>query len=196
MSDQEAARTKLFSAVPANVSDGQLPIGRPPTVPVRAYWLGRAIDGKNAVAAAQHERHRSAQEVAGGMNARGESEVQVTLYENPGVTASSVQPGVSDRPAGELQVVNEPVTSAHAQAFIAALNGRNGDATYAPWPRTTVKLADGESVDVVADHFDADNGSGIATGFTVLTATTLVHVGGSVPFSAIPGLAGRLVPLR
>ena len=48
------------------------------------------------------------------MNARGESEAQVTVYEDPGVTASSVQPGVSQRPEGELQVTNEPVSSAHA----------------------------------------------------------------------------------
>jgi hypothetical protein len=196
VSDQAAAKLHLFSARPANVSDGQLPIGRPPTVPVRAYWFGRSISGRNAVAAAQHERHRGADEIAGGMNARGESEAQVTLYEDPGVTASSVQPGVSERPAGEMQVVNEPVSSAHAQGFIAALNGQNGDQAYAAWPRTTVKLADGESVDVVADRFDADDGSGIATGFTVLTATTLVHVSGSVPFNAIPDLASRLLPLR
>jgi hypothetical protein len=87
------------------------------------------------------------------------------------------------------------VSSAHAQAFIAALNGRNGDETYAPWPRTTVKLADGESVDVVPDRFDAENGSQLTTGFSVITKTTLVHVGGSVPLAAVPDLASRLIPL-
>ena len=196
ISDQAAAKLNLFSARPANVSDAQLPIGRPPTVPVRAYWLGRSVDGKNAVAAAQHERHRSSQEIAGGMNARGESEAQITAYEDPGVTSSSTEPGVSQRPAGELQVANEPVSSAHAQAFIAALDGHNGDQTYPAWPRTTVKLADGESVDVVPDRFDADGGSHVATGFTVITATTLVHVSGSIPFDAIPELASQLAPLR
>jgi hypothetical protein len=196
INDQAAAKMDLFSAQPANVSDGELPVGGPPTVPVRAYWFGRSIDGKNAVAAAQHERRRSAREIAGGMNARGESEAQVTVYEDPGVTASSVQPGVSQRPDGELQVTNEPVSSAHAQAFIAALNGRNGDETYPAWPRTTVKLADGESAELVPDRFDGDNGSHVATGFTVLTATTLVHVSGSVAFSAIQEMASRLLPLR
>src|SRR2546421_6616873 len=109
-----AAELRLFDAPGANVSDQQLAVGQAPTVPVSAYWFGPAINGKRAAAAAQHERHRSAEEIAGGMNARGESEVQVTFYENPGVPQNGSQPGVL-RPAGELQVTNEPLASAHAQ---------------------------------------------------------------------------------
>lgn len=117
----------------------------------------------------------------------------MTLYENPGVSENASQPGVL-RPAGELQVTNEPLASAHAQAFIAALNGQNGDQTYAAWPRTQVTLKNGEQVVVVPDRFDSDGP--MTTGFSVLTATTLVHVSDDLEITAISALAARLRPLR
>ena len=90
-------------------------------------------------------------------------------------------------------MANEPVSSAHAQAFIDAFNGHNGDQSYAPWPRTSVTLADGEKADVVPDGFD---GTGpVRTGFFVITSTTLIHVGGEIQLDAIPALAAQLRPI-
>ncbi len=194
LSDQSSAQMKLFALEPADVSDRQLGVGQAPTVPVKAYWFGRAINGKGAVEAAEHERHRTPSEIQGGMNARGESEVQVTFYEDQGVSDTGVEPGLAQRPTGEIQVTNEPVNSAHAQAFIAALNGQNGDQTYAPWPRTTVTLADGEKADVIADQFDGVGPT--TTGFSVITSTTLVHVSGDIATSTISAMAAQLQPIR
>jgi hypothetical protein len=198
ISDQDAEALKLFAYTPATTSDVELPVGQAPSLPLRAYWFGPTVTGKLAAAAAQHERRRTATEIAGGMNSRGESLTQVTLYETPGTAVTSAQPGITEQPNGEWQVSNEPVTSAHAQVLIGAMNGQNGDASYAPWPRTTVALADGEGAIVIPDRFEAGggNGPGMTTGFSVITGTTLVHVNGTVPESSIPALAALLRPLR
>jgi len=193
LSDQAAQQMNLFDiTAQAQTIDHELSLGEKPTVPVEAYWFGRVIGDRRAVSAVEHERHRTAAQIQAGMSPRGEAEVQVTFYENPGISRSSADPNL-DAPKGELQVANEPLSSAHAQAFVGALNGHNGDESYAPWPRTTVTLADGEKADVVPDRFD---GAGpTRTGFFVITSTTLVHVGGEVSVDAIPALAAQLRPI-
>jgi hypothetical protein len=196
VSDQDAREMQLFAQVRPTVADVELAVGQAPSLPVRGYWFGPTVSGKVAAAAAQHMRRRTATEIAGGMNARGESTTQITLYELPGTTATSAEPGIAAQPAGEWQVSSEPLDSAHAQLLVRAMNGHNGDASYPAWPRTTIELANGERATVVADHFDADGGSGLTSGFSVLTATTFVHVNGSVPTDAVAGLAAQLRPLR
>lgn len=193
LSDQDAQAMNLFDvSAQAQTIDRELSLGEKPTVPVKAYWFGRAIDGRHAVSAVEHERHRTTAQIQAGMSPRGEAEVQVTFYENPGVVHSSGEPNL-EAPRGELQVASEPLSSAHAQAFVQALDGQNGDEHYPAWPRTTVTLADGEKADVVPDRFDGDGPT--RTGFFVITATTLVHVGGEVSVDAIPALAAQLRPI-
>jgi hypothetical protein len=195
VSDQDAREMRLFAPVRPTVADVELPVGQAPSLPVRGYWFGPSVSGKVAAAAAQHMRRRSATEISGGMNERGESTTQITLYELPGTTTTSAEPGIAVQPAGEWQVSSEPLDSAHARLLIRAMNGHNGDATYPAWPRTTVELANGERATVVADRFEADGGSGLTSGFSVLTRTTFVHVNGSVPTASVPALAAQLRPL-
>jgi hypothetical protein len=195
VSDQDAREMRLFTQVRPTVADVELPVGKAASLPVRGYWFGPTVSGKVAAAAAQHMRRRTATEIAGGMNARGDSTTQVTVYELPGTTATSVEPGIAAQPDGEWQISSEPIASAHARLLIRAMNGHNGDATYPAWPRTTVELANGERATVVADRFEANGGSGLTTGFSVLTESTLVHLNGSVPADAVASLAAQLRPL-
>jgi len=127
------------------------------------------------------------------MGPRGEGTVDVTFYEQPGVQATGAQPGLLKRPDGELQVTSEAIDSAHAQGLVAAFNGANGDQTYPAWPRSPIRLADGQAAVVVPDQFDGDGP--VRTGFFVIAGATLVHVSGDVAAADIPELAAKLKPL-
>jgi hypothetical protein len=196
VSDEEAAAAQLLDTNPAqvHVTDRALAVGQAPASAITGYWLGPSVANWHAAAAAQHSRTRTPEQIAAGMNARGESQVIVTLYERPGVKVTGVQPGVLTRPDGELQVVSESVTSAHAQGLIDAFDGKNGDETYAAWPRSTVTLANGEQATVVPSQFDGDGQ--VRDAFFVITNSTLVQITGDVALSDIPALAARLRPLK
>jgi hypothetical protein len=110
------------------------------------------------------------------------------------VKTTSVQPGVLSRPDGELQVVSEPVTSAHVQGLIDAFNGKNGDKTYTPWPRSTVTLANGEQATLVPSQFDGDGPT--RDSFFVIINSTLLQVTGDVALADIQEFAAKLRPLK
>ncbi len=193
VSDEEAEAAHLLDTTPSRpeVTDTELAVGAAPTVGVTAYWFGRMLDGKwHAAAAVQHTRTRTEAQIAAGMSPRGEAQAYVVLYERAGVLTTSAHPGGKTRPAGELQVTSEPVSTAHAQGLVDAFNGRNGDETYAPWPRSIVTLADGQSATVVPSQFDGDGQ--VRDGFFVITPTTLVSVTGEVAFADIQALAANL----
>jgi hypothetical protein len=196
ISDEDAAAARLLDVNPpqVHVRDTAMPVGKAPTTGPVAYWFGPAVGNWHAAAAAAHSRVRTPEQVMSGQGARAESNAVVTLYEHPGVKATSAQPGILSRPDGELQIVSEPVTSAHAQGLIDAFNGKNGDETYAPWPRSTVTLASGEQATVVPSQFDGDGPS--RESFFVITSTTLVQISGDVALSEIPGLAAQLRRLK
>lgn len=196
VSDQDAAAARLLEVNPSqvHVRDAALPVGKAPSNGPVAYWFGPAVANWHAAAAAAHSRIRTPEQVMSGQGSRAESNAVVTLYERPGVKTTSAQPGVLSRPDGELQIVSEPVASAHAQGLIDAFNGKNGDETYAPWPRSTLTLASGEQATVVPSQFDGGGPSREA--FFVITSTTLVQISGDVALSDIPGLAAQLRRLR
>jgi hypothetical protein len=195
VSDEDAAAAHLLDTSPVQpqVTDTELTVGEAPSDGVVAYWFGRSVGTWHAAAAAQHTRVRTPAQIAAGMSARGEAQVYETLYEQPGITVTSAQPGLLTRPKGELQVTNEPLTSAHAQGLVDAFNGKNGDENYPPWPRSKITLADGEQATVVPDQFD---GTGpIRSGFFVITGTTLISVSGDVAAADISTMAAKLTPL-
>jgi hypothetical protein len=195
VSDQDAASAHLLDVSPAQpqVTDAEVTIGQPPTDGTVAYWFGRSVATWHAAAAAQHTRTRTPEQVAAGMSARGEAQVYDTLYEQPGVTATGIQPGQLKRPTGELQVTSEPLDSAHAQGLVNAFNGTNGDQTYPAWPHSAITLADGENAVVVPNQFD---GTGpIVSGFFVITGSTLVSVSGDIAVGEISAMAAKLTPV-
>src|SRR5689334_14568141 len=192
VSDEDAAAAHLLDATPVQpqVTDTELAVGQPPHGDTGAFWFGRDVGKLHAAAAAEHTRVRTPAEVAAGMSVRSEGDVYVTLYERPGVQATSAQPGTQVRPDGELQIESEPITSAHALGLIDAFNGKNGDETYSAWPRSSIRLADGTVATLVPSQFDG--GGSVRSGFFVITDSTLISVSGDVAASDIPGLAGAL----
>jgi hypothetical protein len=196
VSDEDAAAAHLLDATPAqaHVTDRALAVGQSPSGGNTAYWLGPAVDKWHAAAAAQHAQARTPIQIPGGMGPRGESQVHVTFYERPGVKVTGAQPGVLNRPEGELQVVSESLSSAHAQGLVEAFNGKNGDETYAAWPRSSVTLTNGETATVVPNQFDGDGS--VRSGFFVITSSTLVQITGDVALADIPAMAAKLRPLR
>lgn len=204
ISDQEAEAAGLFSTdTPTTTGitlDRELPVGQRPTLPIEAYWFGPQFErarlgSARAVTALEHQRRRSAieaaAEVVGGD--RADVSIHVTFYELPGVVRSSAEPG-EPTPSGEVQVVSQPVATPHAEAVIAAMNGRNGDITYPAWPRSEITLADGTKAVVVPAMFE---GAGPARpGFSVITDSTLVNVTGEFAVEEIPTIAASLRPLR
>ncbi len=196
ISDQDAAAAHLLDTKPAEpaVTDVELGIGEAPSG-MKAYWFGPATGTWHAAAAAEHSRVRTPAQVAAEMSPRGEVHAYIAFYERAGTPATSAQPGArKPRPAGELQVSSEPVDGAHAEGLLAAFDGRNGDETYAPWPRSNVSLADGEHAVVVPDQFEA--AGDIRGGFYVLTQSTLISVSGDVALNDIPALAAKLRPIQ
>jgi hypothetical protein len=196
VSDEDAAAAHLLDVDPIRpqTTDTGVAVGRAPTNGVKAYWFGRAIGTLHAAAAAEHSRVRSEAQIAAGVTARADARVHVTFYERPGTDVTGAQPGLLQRPDGELQVSSEPVDSAHAQGLIAAFDGTNGDETYPVWPRSAVTLADGEQAVLVLDRFDGDGAT--RAGFYVITPTTLVFVSGEIAAAEVADLAAKLRPLE
>jgi hypothetical protein len=118
----------------------------------------------------------------------------IVFYELPSARGkSSALPG-QDQPSWEIQVSSQPITLPAAQGAIEAANGRSGDLRYEPWPRTTVRLRNGEKVVVIPD---AGEGTGpIRAGFLVITEETLVKVTGEFTLGEIRSLAEQLVRER
>jgi len=161
--------------------DTQRKAGQASGIGVRAYWPGRAVLGRTAAIAVDH------------LDRRVGTGVHFTLYELPAAGGqSSAIPG-QKRPSGEIQVASEPRTATLAQRRIAALNGRNGNLRYKPWPRTTQRLRSGERVTVVRDRSEGTTG---ARAFYVLTRHTLVFVGVAATASETAKFVRQLALLR
>ena len=78
------------------------------------------MNGTQATTATERSHARTPEELALGVGPRADTTVHITLYEAPGAQGhTSAEPG-RPAPAGEIQVMSEPVTSAHAQGFIDA----------------------------------------------------------------------------
>jgi len=196
ISDEDADAARLFDTRPVrpDVTDTELAVGQVPSNGVTAYWFGRTTGGNlRAAAAVQHTRIRTEAEIAAGIGPRGDARAYVILYERPGIAATSAHPGERRRPPGELQVASEPVSSAHAQGLTDAINGKNGDETYPPWPRSTVTLPDGQAATVVPSQFEGDGPT--RDGFFVITPTTLVSVSGEFAVGEMPSIAATLRPV-
>ncbi len=164
-------------------------VGERPWQPIRAYWFGRSISRRRAVRAVEHFDLG----FSGRPPRRVPSSVHIFLYELASARGrSSAEPGRS-APVGELQVVSQPIHQVNARGTIAAINGRNGEFRYKPWPRTRIRLANGERATLVPARWESTGR--IRDGFLVLTKTTLVGVSGRVRLERIPDLARRLRPL-
>jgi hypothetical protein len=195
LSPQDVQAEQLF-AEPAQVRTRatEMSAAEPSSLPLRAYWFGPTVADRVAVTAVDHHTPLTPELLATpGWGPSDEAIVHMVFYEKPSAKGrSSALPGQMP-PAGEFQVVSEPVDSEAARSDIEAFNGRNGDLEYPPWPRETVTLASGEEAVVIPD---LGEGSGpVRAGFAVITPTTLVYVHGSVRLADIPALAAQLRPL-
>jgi hypothetical protein len=195
LSSQEVEAEQVF-AEPAQVRTRatEMPAAEPSRLPVRAYWFGPTVADRAAVTAVDHHTPVTPELLATpGWGPTDEAIVHMIFYEKPSAKGrSSALPGEM-APAGEFQVVSEPVDSEAAKSDIQAFNGRNGDLEYPPWPREKVTLANGEEALVIPDMGE---GTGpVRAGFAVITPTTLVYVHGSVRLVDIPALAAQLRPL-
>jgi hypothetical protein len=195
LSRDQAERMALF-VIPPNVrtTAREVPIGAPPTIPVRAYWFGPALEGRSAVIATEHYTPLTKELLSSpGWTRRDEAVIHSTFYElAPAGGKSSALPD-QDSPDGEIRVVSQPLSAQVAQVAIEAYNGRNGDLEYDPWPREKVVLADGEEAIVIADR--ADGSGPTFPGFAVITETTLVNVIAPVRSKDMAALARLLRPL-
>jgi hypothetical protein len=77
VSDEEAAAAQLLDTNPAQVhmTDRALAVGQAPASAITGYWPGPSVANWHAAAAAQQSRTRTPEQIAAGMNARGESQV-------------------------------------------------------------------------------------------------------------------------
>jgi hypothetical protein len=187
MARAQALRLFAVTSKPNNLQR-QLAPGNAPSLGVHAYWFGPTARGLAASQAIEVQRRRTPEQIQAGSPSQADQTVYVAIYGQPPDGAVEGTPGPS-----EIQVMSTPVQSAYAQHFIAALNGTNGDLRYAPWPRATIHLPNGESAVVVPQLFD---GAGpVRSGFSVITATTLVNVSGEFQLEQIRGLASLLRPI-
>jgi hypothetical protein len=191
----EAAKRDLFT-VPANprTMATEVPVGVAASIPVRAYWFGPSVDGRDAVTAVEHFTPLTDELLSSpGWGRRDGAIVHETFYELPSAEGkSSALPGQS-APDGEIMVVSQPLRAPVAQAAIDAYNGTNGDLEYEPWPRQTVTLANGEQAVLIPDRGE---GTGrVRAFFAVITATTLVNVVAPVATEDMAALAQQLRPL-
>ncbi len=198
LSALEAQERKIFVIPSDEVTSSatERRVGSRPARPIRVYWFGPAVAGRVAVTAIEN--------FAGPASGRGNTRPaqpdatvtsHTTFYERPAAKGkSSALPGQRP-PAGEIQVLSQPVGSWTAQRAIKAYNGINGDLRYKPWPRTSVRLSNGEKVTVVPDR--GESTGKVRSGFAVITRTTLVTVTGSGSFAlnSIPGTARLLRPI-
>ena len=191
----QASEKELFeiSADALENTEREVALGRASSLPVKAYWFGRTLGDVTAVTAVERKKTRLPAERLMGLPAQSDVAAHITLYVPR--TAGGRSSAIPDQPAleGEIKVVSEPIDSAHAQGAVAAMNGRNGDLTYAPFPRFAITLADGEKAVVIPDQFDGVGN--VRNGFYVLTRTTLVSVAGLFTVSRIREVSPLLKPL-
>jgi hypothetical protein len=195
VSPGDAERRGLFSIpAPVRSTAREVPVGTTASLPVQAYWLGPAVQGRTAVFATEHFTPLTEELLRSpGWSERDEAIVHSTFYELPSARGtSSALPG-QEGPEGEIRVVSQPIAAVVSQVAIQAYNGRNGDFEYKPWPRETVQLANGEQAVVIADR--ADGIGRLRAGFAVITETTLVNVVGPIAVADIAALARQLRPL-
>jgi hypothetical protein len=182
---EDALRAGLFSFDRARIGEFDLEgrLGAPPRLPIRPYWFGRLLGERRAVDVIEHY----------GLTHGIVYSVNYVPASAGGV--SSAIPG--QRPRGQVQVVNERKSASPAKRAIRVFNGRNGDLRYRPWPRQSVRLANGERATLVPHLFE---GGPWRTSFSVVTRRTLVHVVGgpwgvSFAVADMPRLARRLRPV-
>ena len=195
VSPADAERRGLFSIpAPVRSTAREVQVGMTASLPVRAYWLGPAVQGRTAVFATEHFTPLTEALLGSpGWSERDEAIVHSTFYELPSARGkSSALPG-QEGPEGEIRVVSQPIAAVVSQVAIQAYNGRNGDFEYKPWPRETVQLANGEQAVVIPDR--ADGIGRLRTGFAVITETTLINVVGPIAVADIVAVARQLRPL-
>jgi hypothetical protein len=195
ISASEADARGLF-AIPADgitTTAVEVEPGTPTSLPVSAYWFGNSLDSHAPVTAVEHQTKLTEAMKAEGWSDRDETIDYVVFYELASAAGRSSALPDQEQPAGEIQVSSKPIDLPAAQGAIDAANGQNGDLTYEPWPRTTIKLASGEEATVIPD---VGEGSGtVRAGFLVITPSALVTVTGSFRLDQIPEIASRLKPL-
>jgi hypothetical protein len=176
------------------------PLGSRPTLPVRAYWLGREFAGRRATTTMEFARDVPAAMARVGANAdRLSARAYVTMYELPSAgLASSAVPGRLP-PQGEIMIVSQPLSLALSQANVRAMNGVNGEHEYAPWPREVVTLVNGERATIVPNLADGvqtvRSGEEQVWQFAVITEQTLTWVSGGFDLRSIGEVAAQLRPV-
>jgi hypothetical protein len=179
------------------ISTVERQLGTMPTLPVNAYWFGTQVQGRSATTTIEI-RQRPASLVRKYVRSRGNADLYIVFYELPSAQGrSSAHPG-QQAPQGEIQVVNQPVSSDLAQGAIDAFNGVNREYRYTAWPKDEVTLRNGEKATVVVDRAEGPalvNGELRFSSFSVITATTLVSVVAPVTESEATQLASELRPL-
>lgn len=169
-------------------------VGTRPTLPIKAYWFGMRFAGRLGTIAVEHFAGPPAARGGARTNATGPSfGYHLTFYELPAAAGkTSAYPG-QRVPAGEVQVMSQAVTSTVAKRTIKAYDGISGQLRTKAWPRSSVKLANGETATVIPDR---SGGTGkVRKGFAVISRTTLVVVTGTFKLSQIPAAAALLRPI-
>jgi hypothetical protein len=187
ISAQRAAERGLFHVPETGVTTRarELSVGEPPTLPIKAYWFGPAVKGREAETATEYWRAGSGRDAA---------TLYSVLYELPSAKGlNSSMPGQVP-PEGEIQVVNQPASLELSKARVQVFNGVNGDLTYEPWPRLEVRLHNGEPAVAVPNRSEGRHEE--TNEFTVITDETLVAVKGYFKLDEIAELAAQLRPLR
>jgi hypothetical protein len=163
------------------------------TLPVRAYWFGPTLSDHAAVTAVEYSARLTPELRAEGWSDRDEAVDYIVFYELDSAKGKSSALSDQEEPAGEIEVTSQPIELPAAQGAIDAVNGKNGNLTYDPWPRSTVKLASGEEATVIPD---VGEGVGrVRTGFLVLTETSLIKVVGQFTLDDIASVAPLLQPV-
>jgi hypothetical protein len=191
----EVQQRKLLVIPPDEVTSAvtERRVGLKPTLAVRAYWFGMRFAGRLATVAVEHFAGPAARGASRTAPTGPSFAYHLTFYERPSAAGkTSAYPG-QRAPSGEVQVLSQSVTSSVARRTIRAYDGVNGELRTKRWPRSTIKLANGESATLVPDR---SGGTGkVRMGFAVITRTTLVNVSGSFRLSQIPATAALLRPL-
>jgi hypothetical protein len=178
-----AVRRKLFSLGGVRIRSYSLEraLGRGPTLPIRAYWLGMSAMGVRATTTVEHYY----------TSPRGPGAVDVAFivfYERPGSGRRGGEAGLRN-PPGEIQVTSQPRTAQLARRTIRHFEASHR--RYA-WPRYRVRLANGERAVAYANLGEGRRGH---VDFVVVTPTTLVGIPPRFSLRQIPGVASRLRPL-
>jgi len=192
ISDQEAASSHVLDVTPVapQVVDRELPTAASAVDGVTSYWFGRTYGKLHAEDAAEHIRVRTTAQVAAGMSDRGDVHAVLVLYERSGSHVTSATPGTKTTPEEEIQISSEALASGHAQAIVAALNGKNGDEVYAAFPHDAVTLTSGEAAIVVPNLLEGD--ASATNGFYVITSNTLISVTGDLANTDLASTASAL----